>query len=159
VTTAPRDRPARRSLRALRGGQACHWQALWVNDGVCGFIFYFPFDCNAKAQRKQRLERTELVRTAPNRAKPAPIETNRFGTGCGIALQCDSWIVVMRFLGRKRCEKGARKHAFISRLEKSNALVSGELRAFLIAERPIRKWRVESGAGALAVEVRVACTM
>jgi hypothetical protein len=47
----------------------------------------------------------------------------------------------------------------LSRLEKCKTLFSGELRAFLIAAWPIRKWRVESGAGALAVEARAAQTM
>ena len=35
------------------GGQACHWQALWVNDRVYVFIFLFPFESSAKARRKQ----------------------------------------------------------------------------------------------------------
>jgi hypothetical protein len=62
-------------------------------------------------------------------------------------------------LKRKTCEKRAPKQAFFSRLEKFNALFSGELRAFLIGAQPIRKWQVESGADALAVEVRAALTM
>jgi hypothetical protein len=60
---------------------------------------------------------------------------------------------------RKTREKRALQIAVLSRLEKCNALFSGELRAFLIAAWPIRKWRVESGAGALAVEARAAQTM
>jgi hypothetical protein len=31
------------------------------SDGVCGFIFYFPFEYNAKARRKQLCDRTEMV--------------------------------------------------------------------------------------------------
>jgi hypothetical protein len=62
-------------------------------------------------------------------------------------------------LERKTREKRAPKHAAFSRLEKFDALFSGELRAFLIPLRGIRKWRVESGAGALAVEARAALTM
>jgi hypothetical protein len=62
-------------------------------------------------------------------------------------------------LERKTCEKRALQFAVLSRLEKCNALFSGELRAFLIAAQPIRKWRVEGGAGALAIEVRAALTM
>jgi hypothetical protein len=38
-------------------------------------------------------------------------------------------------------------------------LFSGELRAFLIPLRGIRKWQVESGARALAVEARAAWTI
>jgi hypothetical protein len=63
------------------------------------------------------------------------------------------------FLERKTCEKRAFKHAIFGRSEKFNALFSWELRAFLIGAQPIRKWRVESGADALAVEVRTALTM
>jgi hypothetical protein len=63
------------------------------------------------------------------------------------------------FWGRKTCEKSALQIAVLSRLENCNALFSGELRAFLIAAKPIRKWRVGSGAGALAFEVRAAWTM
>jgi hypothetical protein len=62
-------------------------------------------------------------------------------------------------LERKTREKRALQFAVLSRLEKSNALFSGELRTFLIAARPIRKWRVGSGGGALAVEARAAWTM
>jgi hypothetical protein len=38
-------------------------------------------------------------------------------------------------------------HAIFDRLEKFNALFSGELRAILIAELSIRKWRVKGVAG------------
>jgi hypothetical protein len=62
-------------------------------------------------------------------------------------------------LERKTGEKRALQIAVLSRLENFNALFSGELRAFLIAAWPIRKWRVGSGAGALAVEARAAWTM
>jgi hypothetical protein len=62
-------------------------------------------------------------------------------------------------LERKTREMRALKLAVFSRLEKFNALFSGELRTFLIAAQPIKKWRVESGAGALAVEARAAWTM
>jgi hypothetical protein len=62
-------------------------------------------------------------------------------------------------LERKTREEHALKLAVLSRLEKFNALFSGELRAFLIPLRGIRNWRVESGAGALAVEARAAWTM
>jgi hypothetical protein len=62
-------------------------------------------------------------------------------------------------LERKTCEKRALQFAVLSRLEKCNALFSGELRAFLIPLRGIRKWRVGSGPGALAVEARAAWTM
>jgi hypothetical protein len=51
--------------------------------------------------------------------------------------------------GAETREKRALQFAVLSRLEKCNALFSGELRAFLIAAQPIRKWRVESGAGAV----------
>jgi hypothetical protein len=66
---------------------------------------------------------------------------------------------VRRGAGRKRREKRALQFAVLSRLEKCNALFSGELRAFLIAAWPIRKWRLESGAGALDIEARAAWTM
>jgi hypothetical protein len=62
-------------------------------------------------------------------------------------------------LARKTREKRALQFAVLSRLEKFNALFSGELRAFLIAAQPIRKRRVESGPRALAVEARAAWAM
>jgi hypothetical protein len=62
-------------------------------------------------------------------------------------------------LGRETGEKRALKLAVLSRLEKFNALFSGKLRTFLIVGQPIRKWRVEGGAGALAIEARAAWTM
>jgi hypothetical protein len=57
---------------------------------------------------------------------------------------------------RKTCEKRALQFAVLSRIEKFNALLSGELGVFLIRLRGIRKWREERGAGALAVEARAA---
>jgi hypothetical protein len=65
----------------------------------------------------------------------------------------------MVILAAQTCEKRAPRQAFLSRLEKSNALFSGELPAFLIGAQPIKKWRAESGAGALAFEARAARTM
>ena len=53
----------------------------------------------------------------------------------------------------------ALKLAVFSRLEKFNALFSGELRAFLIAVQPIRNWRVEGGAVAQGAEARAAWSM
>ena len=61
--------------------------------------------------------------------------------------------------GAETREKRALQFAVLSRLEKFNALFSGELRAFLILLRGIRKWRVEGGAGARTVETRAAWTM
>jgi hypothetical protein len=62
-------------------------------------------------------------------------------------------------LERKTREKRALQIAVLSRLEKCNALFSGEMRAFLIAAWPIRKWWLGSGGGVLAVEARAAWTM
>jgi hypothetical protein len=78
---------ARHALRALLGAQACGgWasgsgqtlrtrlggQVLRASDPLYSFIFWFPFECNAKARRKQLGDGTELVQNQYQLAEIAP---------------------------------------------------------------------------------------